>query len=512
MRIGIDVSMTADSKTGLPSYTRSLVEAMARVDRRNRYLLYRITWHSFPPNYEDAVLPRARNFRAVRGWTPRFWLERQWQRGDRERLLGPPPDVYFSPFHNAPPRWLPRLVCVWHDVSFRVHPEFSTEANRVYCEQQFDRTMRLAHRVVTVSHFSKAEIVRAMGMPADRIDVVHEAADPMFRRVPAAAVPERFRAQLGGGPFVLYVGSVEPRKNLATLVEAWAAMQRRARSPARLAIAGGSGWKNSAVFEAVERHGLREQVHLLGFVSDAELIALYNTCTLFCYPSLYEGFGLPVIEAMSCGAPVVTSRVSSLPEVGGDAVRYVDDPRDAEPLAEALHAVLEDRDLQERLRRDGLAQAARFSWDRAARETIAILERTAADPTLDPSGVAMGRDERGVERGFHDVERPPDGAFRWMTRRGMLRLRAGAATAVRVVAASPLPEESVTLAAAVDGRPVGSGRLGHGPRTLVFPLPPDLPRDRLVQVALEVDQVLPPAMKGDDPRELGARVLAVEFA
>ena len=134
MRIGIDVSMTADSKTGLPSYTRSLVEAMARVDQTNEYLLYPITWHSFPPNFRDSVLPRARNFRRVPRWMPRQWLEQFWHRGDRRRLLGPPPDVYFSPFHNAPDRWLPRLVFVWHDVSLRVHPEFSTEANRAYCE------------------------------------------------------------------------------------------------------------------------------------------------------------------------------------------------------------------------------------------------------------------------------------------------------------------------------------------------------------------------------------------
>ncbi|HEX5054293.1 MAG TPA: glycosyltransferase family 1 protein [Planctomycetota bacterium] len=511
MRIGIDVSMTADSKTGLPSYTRSLVEAMARVDQHNEYWLYPITWHSFPPNHDEAVLPDARNFRAVCGRWPRRWLERAWQRGDRKRLLGPPPDVYFSPFHNAPDRWLPRLVCVWHDVSFRVHPEFSTEANRVYCEQQFDRTARLAHRVVTVSHFSRDEIVRAMGMARERIDVVHEAADPLFRHVPGTAVPARFRPQLGDRPFVLYVGSVEPRKNLATLVDAFAAVKRRSRHPASLAIAGGSGWKNSAVHEAVDRHGLRDQVHLLGFVSDDELLALYNTCAVFCYPTLYEGFGLPVIEAMSCGAPVITSRVASLPEVGGGAVAYVDEPRDAAALATTLQQVLEDRELRERLRRDGLAQAARFSWDRAARETLAILGRVAGDAGLDPTGVRMGEDERGIEGGFHDVERPSEGAFRWMQRRGSLRLRAATGAALRIVAASPLPEDEVTLIARVAGAVVGTGLLGHGPRAFRFALPEPVPRDRLLPIELEVNHTLPAAMKGGDTRDLGARVFAVEI-
>ena len=512
MRIGIDVSMTAESKTGLPSYTRSLVEAMARVDQSNQFWLYRVTWHSFPPNYRDAVAPRARNFRVVAGHWPKPLLERWWQNGNRKRLLGPPPDVYFSPFHNAPNRWLPRLVCVWHDVSFRVHPEFSTEANRVYCEDQFDRTKRLAHRIITVSHFSKAEIVRAMGVAADGIEVVHEAADPMFRRLDAAAVPARFRDRLGTEPFVLYVGSVEPRKNLATLVDAFADLQRRTRSRATLAIAGGSGWKNSAVYEAVDRHGLGDRVHFLGFVSDQELLELYNTCALFCYPSLYEGFGLPVIEAMSCGAPVITSRVSSLPEVGGEAVRYVDDPRDPLVLSRALEEVLEDGALRERLRADGLKQAGRFSWDRTARETLAILERVVADDGLEPAGVVMGKDERGIDDGFYEVERPPEGAFRWMQRSGGLRLWLGTApSALRVVAASPLPEETVTLVARVAGVVVGTGLLGHGPRPFTFSLPDLLPRQRRLDVRLEVNHALPGSMKGDDTRELGARIFRAEF-
>jgi len=511
MQIGIDVAMTADKKTGLPSYTRSLVEALARVDAENEYLLYRVTWHSFPDNYRDAVLPKAPNFRAVCDRLSDARLRKRWAQEDRRELLGPPPDVYFSPFHNAPDRWFPRLVCVFHDVSFRVHPEFSTEANRVYCEDQFDRASRLAHRIVTVSHFSKAEIVRHMGMSPDRIDVVHEAADPMFRRIVGAKVPDRFRAQIGDGPFVLYVGSVEPRKNLATLVDAFAALPKK--NAARLVIAGGSGWKNSAVHEAVERHGLRDKVLLLGFVTDAELIDLYNTCTVFCYPTLYEGFGLPVIEAMSCGAPVVTSRVASLPEVGGDAVRYVDDPRDAAALSRVLHEVLDDPALRERLSSAGAKQAATFSWDKAARETLAILQRVVADGSLDPRAVVMGKDERGIDRGFHGVERPPDGAFRWMQRRGTLRLFAEPLhRSLRVVAASPLPEDTVTLIARVNGAVVGTGLLGHAPRSFAFDLPAALPRNELVEVVLEVNHVLPQSMKGTDPRELGARVLSVGLA
>jgi glycosyltransferase involved in cell wall biosynthesis len=512
MRIGIDVSMTADAKTGLPSYARSLVEALARIDAHNEYLLYPITWHSFPLNHRDAVRPRARNFKVVCGRMPERLLRRAWERGDRERLLGPPPDVYFSPFHNAPDRWFPRLVCVFHDVAFRAHPEFSTEANRVYCEQQFERASRLAHHLVTVSHFSKAEIVRLMGTAADRITVVHEAADPRYRPLPGASVPARFQQALGGRPFVLYVGSVEPRKNLATLVEAYARFQRRTRQPVPLAIAGGTGWKNSAVFEAVARHGLQDRVHFLGMVSDQELLELYNTCALFCYPSLYEGFGLPVIEAMSCGAPVVTSRKASLPEVGGDAVRYVDDPRDEVAIADALEEVLADRALQDRLRTAGLQQAARFSWDRAAQQTLQLLENVVADVDLDPIGVQVGVDERGMAEGFYPIERPPEGAFRWMQRRGVLRLPiAEGQSTLRVIAASPVPDGQASLIASVAGTVVGTAPLGSGPQEHTFVIPRAVARGKVLPVVLEVNYTVPPALKGDDRRDLGARIFGARL-
>jgi hypothetical protein len=201
-----------------------------------------------------------------------------------------------------------------------------------------------------------------------------------------------------------------------------------------------------------------------------------------------------------------------LPEVGGDAVCYIDDPLDAEALAQALQRVLEDRALQQKLRDDGLAQAGTFSWDRAARETLAILQRVVDDERLDPHDVRMGEDERGVDDGFYDVERPPEGDFRWMQQRGTVQLRARPEhAALRVVAASPLPEDSVTLIVRVGGAVVGTALLGHGPRTFAFELPARLPRTGLVTVELSVNHALPPALKGGDRRDLGARIFAVGF-
>jgi len=517
MRIGIDVSLTATAKTGLPSYARSLVEAMARVDTQDEFLLYRYVWHSFPPDFENAVQPAARNFKAARRHWPKKLLTEWWHSGrvNRDWLVGPVPDVFFSPFHSTPPRWFPRLVSVFHDVAFRVHPEFSTEINRVHCETQFERAMCLADRFLTVSHYSKAEMVAHMGVAADRIDVVHEAADPFYRRLDNAQLPERMRDALGDAPLLLYVGSVEPRKNLTTLLRALADLHQRTPSRARLVIAGGSGWKNEAVYDAVESLGLKDKVYFAGFVSDDELLQLYNVAAAFCYPTVYEGFGLPVIEAMACGTPVITTRVTSIPEVGGDAVRYIDDPFDVAALSRALQEVATDAELRADLSRRGLERAATFSWDKAAKETLAILHRVHNDRALEPSRVVVGQDERGIYSGFYGAEHPADGSFRWMQRRGVLRLwprqDGGDPRRLTVAAASPLPPGEAVLTAMVDGRTLGTAPLRHAVRDYTFALPGPLPVDRPVHVVLGCNRELHPAQKRGDPRELAARVARIDF-
>jgi len=519
MLIGIDMSLTAEAKTGLPSYARSLVAALARQDTRNDYLLYRYVWHSFPPHYEQAYCPPQRNFRVARRWMPKWLVEYLWEKPNvsKDWLIGAgagaDPDVYFSPFHSVPPRHFRRLVSVFHDIAFRIHPEFSTEVNRVYCEEQFDRATRLADKLITVSHFSKAEMVKHMGVPEDWIRVTHEAADPMFVRVEDAVIPGRIRADIGEGrEFVLYVGSVEPRKNLTTLIVALDAMVQRGRTKPLLIIAGGSGWKNSAVYEEIERRGLGDHVYFTGFVSDEELLALYNTATLFVYPSIYEGFGLPVIEAMSCGAPVVTTRVASIPEVGGEAVTYVEDPMDAEGLSRRMEEVLLDAELRRDLSGKGLVQAGTFTWDRTAQETLAILEDVHAGAEYQRRGLRVGQDERALDTGWYPLEVENGRAFRWTKRRATLRMtRASDSDRIVVEASTSVPHEEQHLAVRVNGCLVGHAPLEHGWREHSFPLPAGVPREHPVEVVLDTSFELPPALKGTDSRQLGAKITRVEF-
>lgn len=519
MRIGIDVSLTATAKTGLPSYARSLVEAMARVDPTDQFLLYRYVWHSFPETFDDAVQPAARNFKAARRRIPNKLLAQWWHTGrvNRDWLVGPVPDVYFSPFHSTPPRWFPRLVSVFHDVAFRVHPEFTTEVNREYCERQFERATCLADRFLTVSHYSKAEMVKHMGVAADKIDVVHEAADPFYQKVDGARLPERMARELGDAPICLYVGSVEPRKNLDSLLKAFADMQQRAPNPSRLVIAGGSGWKNESVYQAVDQLGLEGKVYFTGYVTDEELLQLYNVAAAFCYPTVYEGFGLPVIEAMACGTPVLTTRVTSIPEVGGDAVQYVDDPYDVDGLSRALEELVTEPELRRELSQKGLQRAATFSWDKAAKETLAVIHRVHHDRALDPARVVVGRDERGVYQGFYDAEHPETGSFRWMRRRGELRLwprRHGAnPTRLEITAAANFPPGEATLTVVVDGRTLGTAPLEPEMRTHSFPLlDGPLPTDRPVRLQLSCNRQINIRELGTDPRELAARFSSAVFS
>jgi glycosyltransferase involved in cell wall biosynthesis len=506
MRIGIDMSRTAETKTGLASYAISLVTALARVDRVNRYVLHPYSTHCFVPAYRRAFRPDAPNFRFARRWLPPPLVRWLWRTGraDKDWLVGAPSDVFFAPFHGVPTRWLGRLVCTLHDVAFRVHPEFSTDWNRQFCETQFELARRRAERVIAVSAHGREELVRHAGIARERIDVVLEAADPRYRVVERVALPPRVRELLGGEErFTLFVGSVEPRKNLLTLVRAYA----RLRAPPPLLIAGGSGWKNSDVFAEVDRLRLGGRVRFLGLVTDDELVALYNRATAFVFPTIYEGFGLPVIEALACGAPVLTTRVASIPEVGGDAVLYCEQPRDELELARNLERLLDDDDLRASLRARGPARAAGFSWDRAARETLAVFEKAHRGAQA-AAALVVGEDERAMRDGFFAPERADGFSFAWIGPRATLRLRGGTDAPLAVEAATPASGQTLTV------RDAGAvvARLALQPGTwrrydAGWTAGAAGERD----VTLEVAPLLRSAHKRGDPRPLGVMVRAAGF-
>src|SRR5512143_325327 len=262
------------------------------------------------------------------------------------------------------------VVLTIYDMSFERMPERFPALQRAYLRAMTRWSARHAARVIVISQSTRDDVVRFCGVPAERVTVVYCGADPQFRPAARAAV-EAFRAQKGlPAHFILYLGTLEPRKNVPALVRAYAQMRGRngASEAPKLVIAGAKGWGYDAVFAAVEQSGLREDVIFPGYVPHEELPLWYNAADLFVYPSLFEGFGLPVLEAMACGAPVITSNVSSLPEVAGEAGILVD-PADTGGLTDAIEYVLNSSAARDDMQARGVRRAATFTLERMARAT-----------------------------------------------------------------------------------------------------------------------------------------------
>lgn len=260
------------------------------------------------------------------------------------------------------------VIITIHDLSFIRFPTLFRPANRLYLTVLTRLSARRARRLIAVSAHTAAEVTRLLGVPPERIDVVYHGVDAAFRPLPADAVAA-FRQRRGlPERFVLCVGTLEPRKNQTRLVEAFARIHD---SQVKLVLVGGKGWLYDELFARVEALGLSKEVIFPGYVMNDELPLWYNAAIGLAYPSLYEGFGLPVLEAQACGTPVLTSNVSSLPEAAGNAALMVD-PYDVEALAMGLKRLLTDEPLRHELRSAGLGHTRQFTWPHTAQETARV--------------------------------------------------------------------------------------------------------------------------------------------
>lgn len=273
--------------------------------------------------------------------------------------------------------WLtqrPGVVTVY-DLSFVHYPELFPRLQRFYLHSQTARACRHARRVITISASGREDVHRFFGVPLARIDVVYPGVDDIYRPLPEPRVAAFREREDLPQQVVLHVGTLQPRKNIPLLLEALAHLQR---PHVLLVLAGGKGWLYDEIFARVQALGLQAQVRFTGYVPDEDLPLWYNAARLLVLPSLYEGFGLPIVEALACGTPVIAADTSSLPEAGGDAALYF--PADnARALAERIAAVLDDDARAATMRARGVAQAQQFSWARAGRETAAVYQRALAE-------------------------------------------------------------------------------------------------------------------------------------
>jgi len=272
-------------------------------------------------------------------------------------------DVLHTPILIVPPRRKTPLVVTVHDLTFALFPQHHNRNTRVVAVSGLRRAVRDADLFLAVSEHTKRDLVRLTGVSPERVRVTPEAADARF----APRKDDGTLARLGiDRPYALYVGTLEPRKNITVLLHAFAALEDK---ETLLVLAGAKGWMYEQIFSLVTQLGIESRVKMLGYVENDDLPVLYTEAQVFVYPSLFEGFGLPVLEAMQCGAPVITTNVSSLPEVAGDAALLIS-PDDTAGLAAALTRVLSEPGLREEMRGKSLTQAARFSWQKTAEMTM----------------------------------------------------------------------------------------------------------------------------------------------
>ena len=412
MHIGIDYTSAATQGAGIGRYTRELMRALLALPAPNRYSFFYASRQRIDQSAISTPHSAIHRLPFHDKWLMRVW----------HRLQIPIPvelivgkiDLFHSPDFTLPPTLpgVPTLLTV-HDLSFIRDPDSAWPSLRAFLNKAVPRSVKRATHILADSQATKDDLIELFGTPVEKITVLYSGVEARFAPVRDQVEIDRVCAKYQlPRPFILSVGTLQPRKNYGRLIEAFAEISKhsaqrapaarigRERSEAKsknaveqgnlhpstplrsaqdawhLVITGGKGWMYEAIFEQVKRSGLEGRVHFPGFVDDADLPVLYSAADLFAYVSLYEGFGLPLLEAMACGTPVIGSNASSLPEVIGDVGLQVD-PRSVDDIARALQQMIDRPELRERSIGLGLERAKLFTWDKAARELLAIYDQIA---------------------------------------------------------------------------------------------------------------------------------------
>lgn len=371
MYIGLDGIPLTALKTGVGHYTFELARALALVAKEFDFELV------YPSSFTTITLgdsenpPLPVNLKDVRvrvGPLSRHW----WSIGLPRYVRASGIELFHGTNYEVPLRGRCATVLTVHDLSLLLHPE-THEKHRVRgARRRLQLMARASTVIITPTEAVRQEVCNYLGIGPEKVFAVAEAVRECFRPVTNTSA-DTLRHRFGiEGDFLLTVATLEPRKNLRTLVRAFAdVLRQNSDGKLQLVVAGNKGWLTDPLFAELEKSGVKDRVVLTGYVTDDDLPALYSSCLLFLYPSIYEGFGLPPLEAMACGAPVITSRTAALMETTGGAAHLVD-PQDHHALAQAILELTKNQNARERLTADGLKHAARFSWEQTARTTLEI--------------------------------------------------------------------------------------------------------------------------------------------
>ncbi|MFC2034336.1 glycosyltransferase family 4 protein [Chloroflexota bacterium] len=373
MRIGIDYTLAVTETAGIARHIREIVASLLEIDHENEYILVVASdaqgdiINTLSRKVEVHKLPFS-NKTARKLWHqfglpfPLEFLTTQF-------------DVFHSPDFLLPPLRKAQGIVTIHDLAHILYPQYTDPRIVKYFTKAVNRSLERAKKVVAVSESTKKDIVKLLGVDADKIDVVYNAVDEMF-------VPIKDKKQLSvvkdkykiDHPFILSIGSIQPRKNLQRLIEAYGIIHQDKEINHQLLLIGGAQWLAGDLKKKIEKLGLQDDVRFLGFVPDEDLPHLITLADVFSFPSLYEGFGIPPLEALACGTPVVSSNAPAMPEVLGDAAILVD-PMNINALAEALKRSLLDKELRSKLVKKGLKRSKIFTWENAAKKQLEVYQK-----------------------------------------------------------------------------------------------------------------------------------------
>jgi glycosyltransferase involved in cell wall biosynthesis len=384
MRIGIDVRCLAEGKrTGVEEYTLALLTELFELDRKNEYVLFFNAWQKQIPDFSWATKYPNVTLKVFRFPNKLLNLSLWYLRFPKLDKLIAGADIFFLPNLNfVAVSDKTKLVVTAHDLSFEMFPEtFSWKRRIWHFFVNFRRLARISDKIIAVSQSTKNDLVTCYGVPKEKITVIPSGVGKQFHKM-SRNDSELMRVQKKYHlpyKFILSLETFEPRKNILSLIRSYEEL-RRLEHPVfgkyALVIAGTRGWKCEEIFETTDNSPFKEKIILTGFIADEDKPALYNLASVFVYPSLYEGFGFPPLEAMACGVPVIVSHSSSLPEVVGEAGALID-PYQPEELFRALQQILADQEFIDLLQRKSLERAALFSWNKTARATYDIFHSLA---------------------------------------------------------------------------------------------------------------------------------------
>ena len=371
MRIGIDYTAAVRQGAGIGRYTRNLIRTLADLDAKNQYKLFVAGgWGrgdglgSWPINFSICSVPLSDR-----------WVSVLWQRLRLPlpiQALTGPLDLFHSPDFVLPPTGHAPAILTVHDLSFLRVPEFFVPGFREYLETAVLRAVKRARHILADSANTRRDLIELMAVEPERVSILYPGVESRFQPVNDAEALERVRVCYGlPERFILGLGTLQPRKNFNGLIDAFRCLLATGGAESQipdlhLVIVGGRGWMYQDILALAKGYGLEERVHFPGFVADSDLPALYSLASVFAFPSWYEGFGLPVLESMACGTPVVTADNSSLPEVVGEAGLMVA-AGDSAALAEAIGQLIIDQDLRARLVPAGRQHAKSFTWESAGK-------------------------------------------------------------------------------------------------------------------------------------------------